>query len=90
MIADRLGYKPVGVGTVVIKDRAGPAGLFSVTCTGAGNITIYDNPSAGSGTVLFTITGATAGQIFHWGGTGIGANTGLTAVSTGSFIVAFT
>ena len=88
MIADKLGYRQVGAATLAIK--AGPAGLFSITCVVTGNITVYDNATAGSGTVLFLITGATAGQIFHWGGTGIATNNGITVVSTGTFNITYT
>lgn len=48
--------------------KAGPGRLVKVTVTvttGGGNITIYDNASTNSGTILLVIpTGATAGTIY--------------------------
>lgn len=86
--SEKLGYKNVANTTAVVK--ATPAGFFGLTCTVAGNVTVYDNASAASGTVLFTKTGAAAGDTFHFGGNGISANNGLTVVTTGTVNVLYT
>lgn len=88
MMNDKLGYVNVANTTTVIKPS--PAGLFAVICTVAGNITIYDNASAASGTILFAKTGATAGDIYHFGGNGVSANNGIVAVTTGTINVLYT
>ena len=41
---------------VAVKPRAGRVAKLVVTSAVTGSITIYDNPSAASGTVLFTAT----------------------------------
>jgi hypothetical protein len=84
---DKLGYKQVAAATTVIKST--PAGLFSVTCVVAGAVTVYDNASAGSGTVLFKKTMA-EGEIANWGSHGIAANNGITVVSAGTVNIAYT
>lgn len=88
MIVDKLGYKQLSAAGQI---KAGPAGLFSVTCVVAGSIVIYDNPTAASGNILFTKT-MTLGEIANWGGPGISANAGLWAVPAGGgkFNVAYT
>ena len=88
MMCDKLGYREVDNTTTTIK--ATPAGFFGVSVTGAGNVTVYDNASAGSGTVLYTKTGAAAGDVVHFGGNGIAANNGLTVVTTGKVAVLYT
>lgn len=87
MIVDRLGYRSLAAATTI---KNGPAGLFSVTCTVAGSVIIYDALSA-TGTILFSKT-MTLGEIAHWGGTGIAANTGLHVVPAGggTFVVCYT
>lgn len=85
---DKLGYKQVANATAVIKNT--PAGLFSITCVVGGAVVIYDNATAGSGTVLYTKT-LTAGDVVNWGSHGIAANNGLTAVvTTGTMNIAYT
>ena len=85
---DKLGYKPVANTTAVIK--AGPAGLFSITCIVGGAVSVYDNASAASGTLLYAKT-MTAGEIATWGSHGIAANNGIVAVvATGTINVAYT
>ncbi len=88
MMGDKLGYKVVNNTTTVIK--ATPAGFFGLSVTGAGNVTVYDNATAGSGVVLYTKTGAAAGDVVHFGGNGIAANNGLTVVTTGTVVVLYT
>ena len=88
MIADKLGYKQVANTTTVIK--ATPAGLFSITCIVGGAVVVYDNATAGSGTVLYSKT-LVAGDVVHWGSHGIAANKGLTVVvTTGTANIAYT
>jgi len=85
---EKLGYKAVNNTTATIK--ATPAGLFGLVVTSAGNVTVYDNASAGSGTVLYTKTSMTAGEVVHFGGNGIAANNGITVVTTGTVNVLYT
>lgn len=84
---DKLGYKQVAATTSVIK--AAPAGLFSVTCIVAGQVDVYDNASAGSGTKLYTKVMA-VGDIADWGSHGIAANNGITVVAAGTVNIAYT
>jgi len=88
MMCDKLGYRVVNNTTTTIKPT--PAGFFGLSVTGAGNVTVYDHASAGSGVVLYTKTGATAGETVHFGGNGIAANNGLTVVTTGTVVVLYT
>lgn len=88
MIADKLGYVQVNNTTTSIKTT--PSGLFGLVVVGAGDVTAYDNGSAGSGTVLYTKTGMTAGEVVHFGGNGIAANRGLTVTTTGIVNVLYT
>lgn len=88
MMNDKLGYKVVASATTVIKPT--PAGFFGLSVTGAGDVTVYDNASAASGVVLYTKTGAAAGDVVHYGGNGIAANNGLTVVTTGTVVVLYT
>ena len=88
MMCDKLGYQVVNNTTTTIKPT--PAGFFGLSVTGAGNVTVYDNAAAGSGVVLYTKTGATAGETVHFGGNGIAANNGLTVVTTGTVVVLYT
>jgi hypothetical protein len=87
MIADRLGYRVVSNTTTLIKPT--PAGFFGLSVTGAGNVSVYDGLSA-SGTLIYTKTGAAAGDTVHFGGNGIACNTGLTVVTTGAVAVLYT
>ena len=49
-------YAPFATTNVAVKPRAGRIAKLVVTSAVTGSITIYDNPSAASGTVLFTAT----------------------------------
>jgi hypothetical protein len=49
-------YAPFTTTGVVIKARPGRIAKLVVTTAVTGSVTIYDNPSAASGTVLFTAT----------------------------------
>ena len=49
-------YAPFATTSVAVKPRAGRIAKLVVTSAVTGSITIYDNPSAASGTVLFTAT----------------------------------
>jgi hypothetical protein len=48
---------------VAVKPRAGRVAKLSITSAVTGSITIYDNPSAASGTVLFTATTPAVGIV---------------------------
>lgn len=87
MIVDKLGYQQVAAATTVIKPT--PAGLFSVTCIVAGEVTVYDSASAASGVILYTKTMA-VGEIATWASHGIAANNGLVVVAAGTVNVAYT
>ncbi len=88
MIVDKLGYRNVANTTEVVK--ATPCGFFGLTATVAGNVTVYDNASAASGTILYTKTGLTVGEIVAFGGNGISANSGLVVVATATVNVLYT
>lgn len=88
MMCDKLGYREVNNETLTLKPT--PAGFFGLSVTGAGNVTVYDNASAASGTVLYSKTGAAVGDVAHFGGNGIAANNGLTVVTTGKVVVLYT
>lgn len=88
MMCDKLGYRVVNNETVVIK--ATPAGFFGLSITGAGSVTVYDNASAASGTILYTKAAAVVGDTVHFGGNGIAANNGLVVVTTGTVVVLYT
>lgn len=88
MMCDKLGYQVVDAETLVIKPT--PAGFFGLSVTGAGDVTVYDNASAASGTILYTKTGALVGDTVHFGGNGIAANNGLTVVTDGTVVVMYT
>ena len=49
-------YAAFATTNVAVKPRAGRVAKLVVTTAVTGSITIYDNPSAASGTVLFTVT----------------------------------
>lgn len=87
-MCDKLGYRVVNNETLVIKPT--PAGFFGLSVTAAGDVTVYDSNSAASGNVLYTKTGATAGETVHFGGNGIAANNGLVVVTTGTVVVLYT
>jgi hypothetical protein len=86
-LTDKLGYVQVAATTKVVKST--PAGLFSITCTGAGQVDVYDNASAGTGTKLYSKSMA-LGDIATWGSHGIAANNGITVVAVGTVNVAYT
>lgn len=87
MLSNKLGYQSVSSATQVIKPT--PGGFYGLSVTGAGNVTVYDNASAASGTVLYQKTGAAVGDTVHFGGNGISANNGLTVVTTGTVVVLY-
>ena len=71
----------------VVKPRAGRLMKIVVTAAVTGSITIYDNPSAASGTILFTATTPAVGII----PVDVPAKTGMWCVpgSAGGFNVVF-
>jgi hypothetical protein len=89
MYADRLGYFNTGI-TAGKQIKTGPAGLFGIisTITG-GAVTVYDGTST-SGTILYTKTLA-VGDVVHFGGNGIQANSGLfVVVAAGTVNILYT
>jgi hypothetical protein len=58
--ADYMAFTTVGV---AVKPRAGRVAKLSITSAVTGSITIYDNPSAAAGTILFTATTPAVGII---------------------------
>jgi hypothetical protein len=65
--------------------KTGPAKFvgFTVTASTSGSITVYDNTSA-AGTVLFTKSSLTVGDVVHFGGFAIAAKNGLHVVVGGT------
>ena len=83
-------YAPFTTVAGVVKARAGRLAKVVVTATLTGSITIYDNPSAASGTIVWVSPGApTVGTEFV---IDVPAKTGMWCVpgSAGSFNVVFT
>ncbi len=70
----------------LVKD--GPAALYGITVTAStsGSITVYDN-TTNSGTVLFTKSSLTVGEVIHFGGNSLAANKGLYVVCGGTATV---
>lgn len=68
--------------------KTGPAKFFglTVTASSSGTVTIYDNTSA-TGTVLFTKSSLTVGDVIHFGGTAIAAKNGIHVVCGGTATV---
>lgn len=64
---------------------AGPGSLFGVLAEAStgGSVIIYDNPTAASGTILFS-RAFTTGDVIHFGGLGIRATAGLYADVSGT------
>ena len=92
MVVDKIGYKTVTQAAAATV-KTGPAGLFGivVTASTAGTVTVYDNTAA-SGTVLFTKTALSVGDVIQFGGVGIAAKNGLHVVvgGTGTVNVLYT
>ncbi len=82
-----VGYKNVTQAAAVTV-KTGPAKFYGLTVTisTAGTVTIYDNTAA-SGTVLFTKSSLTVGDVIHFGGVGLAANNGLHVVCGGTATV---
>jgi hypothetical protein len=57
-------YTPFAAAPLVIKAGPGRLARVVVTTSVTGNLTIYDNPSAASGTVLFSAVAPTAPNSF--------------------------
>jgi hypothetical protein len=81
-------YTPFGTTNVAIKARGGRLARVVITSAVTGNLTIYDNPSAASGTILFQATAPTAPNSFL---VDLPAKTGIYAVpgSAGGGIISF-
>lgn len=82
-----VGYRSVTQATPVTV-KTGPAKFYGlvVTASSSGTVTIYDNTSA-TGTVLYTKASLAAGDVVHFGGVGMAANTGLHVVCGGTATV---
>lgn len=93
MIADKLGYAVV-TQAAAAQVKTGPAGLFGivVTASTSGTVTVYDNASSATGTVLFTKSSLAVGDVIHFGGNGIAAKSGLHVVvgGTGTINILYT
>jgi len=81
-------YAPFTTAGVAIKTRGGRLARVVITATVTGNITIYDNPAAGSGQVLFAAAAPTAPNSFL---VDVPARTGIYCVpgSAGAGLVVF-
>ncbi len=60
----------------VVKSRRGEFYGLVVIASSSGNITIYDNDAAASGTKLYE-KAVTAGDVVHFGGSGMLASKGI-------------
>jgi hypothetical protein len=56
-------YAAFTTAPLAVKPRAGRVAKLSITAAVTGSITIYDNPSAASGTILFTATTPAVGIV---------------------------
>jgi hypothetical protein len=82
-----VGYRNV-TQAAAVQVKTGPAKFYGLTVTAStsGTVTIYDNTSA-AGTVLFTKSSLVVGDVIHFGGVGLAANTGLHVVCGGTATV---
>ena len=87
MSVDKLSYATVTQAAAATV-KSGPAGLYGiiVTASTSGTVTVYDNTTA-SGTVLFTKSSLSVGDVIHFGGLGIAANNGIHVVCGGTATV---
>ena len=81
-------YAPFTTAAVAIKPRSGRLARVIITTSVTGNVTIYDNPSAASGQVLFSAAAPTAPNSFL---VDVTAKTGIYCVpgSAGAGLVTF-
>ena len=81
---NRVGYANVTQAAAATV-KSGPAALYGivVTASTSGTVTVYDNTAA-SGTVLFTKSSLTVGDVIHFGGLAIAAKNGLHVVVGGT------
>jgi hypothetical protein len=81
-------YTPFTTTNVAIKPRSGRLARVVITSAVTGNVTIYDNPSAASGTILFQAVAPTAPNSFL---VDLPAKTGIYCApgSAGAGIVSF-
>lgn len=84
MALEKISYANVSTlsGPTVVK--AGPAGWFGFTVAAgtAVSVAVYDGTTVG-GTPLYTKASHVAGDVVHFGGTGIAAKSGLFVVVGG-------
>lgn len=77
-----------GAGTTVIKAFPGTLTTVVITAAGTASLQIFDNASAGSGTLLLTSPATTTlGQIFNVFGAAVNGMTALGASGTPGFTV---
>ena len=77
LVTQPVSYKQLSANGVV-KANAGAVYGIIVTASTSGIIKIFDNPSAASGTEIYSsVTAVTAGQVITFGGIGIAAKTGI-------------
>jgi hypothetical protein len=81
-------YTPFGTTNVAIKPRGGRLARVIITAAVTGNVTIYDNPSAASGQILFQAVAPTAPNSFL---VDVSAKTGIYCApgSAGAGLVTF-
>lgn len=81
-------YTPFATAGVAIKARPGRLARVIITATVTGNVTIYDNPSAASGQILFQAAAPTAPNSFL---VDVSAKTGIYCApgSAGAGLVSF-
>ena len=74
--------------SAVVRDRQSLLLGYSLSCVAGGTVTIYDNPSAASGTILAIVTLAANGTVTQSISDGVSAATGIffsaSAACTGS------
>lgn len=81
MIADKLGYRTIGVGGGAIS--VNPIGFFGIVAlTDVTDVGVSDGPVSPT-TMLFEGP-MTKGQVVHFGGNGIAAKNGLFVAMTGA------
>ncbi len=86
-MAEIIGYKNVTqAAAATLKTGPGKFYGLTVTASSSGTVTIYDNTAA-SGTVLFTKSSLTVGDVIHFGGLGIAAGNGIHVVCGGTATV---
>jgi hypothetical protein len=79
-----VGYRNLTGNTLV---KTGPTKFYGLVAPGAATVTIYDGTTAG-GTAIYNKVLA-AGDVVHFGGTGMALNSGLYVATTAAVNVMF-